>query len=791
MLLGPHGSGKTVLLDQWIRHRHELGERTAWVDAQSPDPQRIPNCGALVIDGFDPTLPEAHTRLSALLEGAGPAARIAIATRAPLPASSAAHHRLSTASVLRLPELRFVPTELHALLAAAHASTGPETVALVEELTGGLPWLVSAVADELRLAASRGVPVPGRLQLVRALHELLDAELALPGLRESLQRLALLPAFGSHDEGALGLPGGWGIPGLTRAGWIETLPGQGGVARGRVPQGVRVALPPLDDEPALPLILSLAHERIAEDRLDEAWDIAFPRAGAELAWRIGVTAAARLNTQMLDRIARECLAQPTAWFEPCPYLGWFAAVFTRGEGPGITDRIRLIAALEPAQLAMPDPPADRLLFFAILTVAFRIQGNLERAADCADRVVSIWQGLSRTLAPRDQGVGAWGLDTAGMTYLAANRLPEARSCIRAAWEITVAAGSPPISAVFGGNLVMIQAICGDLSGAEDTLSALRRLDPDLSPRFMTAPAPLVTGMIALEAGDIDTARESLRTARALIGDSELWPVYESTAALIDTVAQTPAAADQLERALRARTAQGDRVVIPRYVRTALALMRLVDQTVTTPGPAAHPAGLADPVEPVLPALHCLLRADPAGALRLSREPALPSVPTSAYGAVELPRTEAWRTLVAAAAAIDNGAPAKETAAHLAHAALAAESTRLSLHIRFIPERLRLALAELAYAQRFPAFAELLADTRGRPSLVSELPQIQIPSQRELEVLRALAAQRTVKDVAEQLHVSINTAKTQIQRLYRKLDAHNRNEALRTAIRHGLLDHPDE
>lgn len=834
VLIAPRGGGKTVVLDQWLQHRRARGERTAWIDARSwiesraeerPDsaaasastsdttiPPFVADADALVLDGFDGYAPDAAARLAAIVEAAGPSARIAIGSRAGLGRATGSHHRFSTASELRLRDLRFTADELDAILPAAHPDAGAETTALVEELTGGLPGLVAATLDELRHAAAQDRPVPGRLQLARALRELVDAELdeepgadpdSLPGaspestpgaasLRASLQRLALLPAFSPSDEAALELPGGWTERRIARAGWLETLSGtgsRGGASstRSRVPAGLRSALPPLDDATALPLLAAFAQDRIDEDRLDEAWEIAFPRAGAQLAWRIGVTAAARLNTQVLDRIARDCLGQPPAWFEPSPYLGWFAAVFTRGEGPGITERIRLIAAMEPTQLALPGPPADRLLFFAILTVAFRIQGNLERATDCADRVLAIWQDLSRTLAPRDQGVGAWGLDTAGMTYLAANRLTEAAACIRASWEITVAAGDPPIGAVFGGNLVMIQAIRGDLAAAERTLRALRHADVDLSPRFMTAPAPLVAGMIALEHGDLDTARASITTARTLIGDAELWPIYESIAALVDTVAGVPVAAARLERALRDRTEQGDRVVIPRYVRTAIALMRLVDPTATgaeitlDDTGIAPPPGIADPLESVVPALQRLLRSDPGGALRLSRE-------AGAFdGAREVPRTEAWRTLVAAAAALDSGAATKEVALYLGQAALAAESSRLSLQVRFIPERLRIDLAGIARDQQFPAFAELLADVGSTPSLVSELPRIQPPSQREREVLHALATQQSVQAIADELGISVNTAKTQIQRLYRKLGAHTRAEAVRAAIRHGLIE----
>lgn len=51
------------------------------------------------------------------------------------------------------------------------------------------------------------------------------------------------------------------------------------------------------------------------------------------------------------------------------------------------------------------------------------------------------------------------------------------------------------------------------------------------------------------------------------------------------------------------------------------------------------------------------------------------------------------------------------------------------------------------------------------------------SERELEILELLRKGHTNQEVAEQLFVSINTIKTHLARLYVKLDASNRTEAL--------------
>ncbi len=60
------------------------------------------------------------------------------------------------------------------------------------------------------------------------------------------------------------------------------------------------------------------------------------------------------------------------------------------------------------------------------------------------------------------------------------------------------------------------------------------------------------------------------------------------------------------------------------------------------------------------------------------------------------------------------------------------------------------------------------------------------SPRELEVLEQLAAGLSNKEIAERLHVSPHTVKTHVARLYEKLDARRRTEAVLKARELGLL-----
>jgi DNA-binding NarL/FixJ family response regulator len=60
------------------------------------------------------------------------------------------------------------------------------------------------------------------------------------------------------------------------------------------------------------------------------------------------------------------------------------------------------------------------------------------------------------------------------------------------------------------------------------------------------------------------------------------------------------------------------------------------------------------------------------------------------------------------------------------------------------------------------------------------------SPRELEVLQALAAGRSNKEIATRLHVSPNTVKTHVARILEKLGARRRTDAINRARELGIL-----
>ncbi len=81
---------------------------------------------------------------------------------------------------------------------------------------------------------------------------------------------------------------------------------------------------------------------------------------------------------------------------------------------------------------------------------------------------------------------------------------------------------------------------------------------------------------------------------------------------------------------------------------------------------------------------------------------------------------------------------------------------------------------------------LVAALDHSPAADQSTAPIEPLSDRELEVLRLLAADYSSTAIARQLFISVNTARSHIRRLYEKLDAHSRLEALQHAHRLHLV-----
>ena len=77
-----------------------------------------------------------------------------------------------------------------------------------------------------------------------------------------------------------------------------------------------------------------------------------------------------------------------------------------------------------------------------------------------------------------------------------------------------------------------------------------------------------------------------------------------------------------------------------------------------------------------------------------------------------------------------------------------------------------------------------AETEPNPQIIAKLGL----SARELEVLQLMAEGLSNQEIAARLYVSLNTIKTHTSRIFEKLDARRRTQAIEKARRLGLIGH---
>ncbi|GAA4941675.1 LuxR C-terminal-related transcriptional regulator [Actinoplanes utahensis] len=285
-----------------------------------------------------------------------------------------------------------------------------------------------------------------------------------------------------------------------------------------------------------------------------------------------------------------------------------------------------------------------------------------------------------------------------------------------------------------------------------------------------AGAEVALAWVALERYDIEAADRHLRAAQPHCGPNATGPAPAAFALVRSRRLQTRGELRQAGTVLAAAAENGD--AAPRWLSREIRLSRA--RLLIAAGRPADAEELlvgyaetAGPDVSVARAALLMARGDTAAAYAMARAVA------DAAGVPAPVALDAWLLLAMLAAGRNDAAEAREALRRALRVA-APESYRRPVHQVWSDLRRLLrddgALTEQYRNLGVPATGTSVAE----PVVVESL------SRRELDVLRGMADMLPTEEIAASMYVSVNTVKTHVRSILRKLSASRRNEAVRRA-----------
>jgi len=491
-------------------------------------------------------------------------------------------------------------------------------------------------------------------------------------------------------------------------------------------------------------------------------------------------------------LAGEFVGMPhgEAWTEPQPYLVCAAAALSAGRPEASA------AALDAAEGMLGRLPAGqetacRLAAAMISLAAARRTGDLAGAAAAAASAEAMAGTVPMDELARHPEIRARVLSGRGAVELWSGHLDEAARILDAGVAAAAAAGGEYERAACLGHLALVEVLRGRLRQAAkvaaQATAALTAGEQQPPADHLDPAALVVLAWVHLERNELREAGSRLTQARAALStspDKLVSAVACLAAAIGDLAAGHPRVAAEMAAKARcgwsvppwlghrltpvesrARAAAGD-------IRAALAV--------------AERASRGCSPEAVVTLAHAWAAAGDHNKARHALAHAL----TAGREAPERVRLQAW--LVDAQLSYHSGDHARGRRS-LASALRLGEPEQLRLP--FALERTWLGPVLRRDPDLARAHRQLLGPGLASPRLAPASQATTAPvtpviveqlSEREREVLRHASGMLTTAEIAAELYISMNTVKSHLKSIYRKLAAAHRGEAVRRARKLGLI-----
>jgi LuxR family maltose regulon positive regulatory protein len=491
----------------------------------------------------------------------------------------------------------------------------------------------------------------------------------------------------------------------------------------------------------------------------------------------------RGNTSLAGQFRR--MPHDQAWTEPQPHLVLAAAALSAGRLESSA------AALDVAEAILGRLPADqeatgRLAAAMIGLAAARRTGDFPAAAAAAGRAEVLVDAVARDKLARHPEIRTRVLSGRGAVELWSGHLDEAARALESGAATATAPGGEHERVGCLGHLALVEAVRGRLGRAAQlaarATAATLTPDEQLPPARSLNPAALVAlAWVDLEHNELRGARGRLKqcdTALDLTPDKLIGAITCLVAACGALAEGRAEVATQI--IVRARSGWS----VPAWLEQMLSLTEsrayAAAGDIRAALAAAERAEGGNSLETAVTFAHAWAAAGDGGNARRALEPAL----ATRNRAPERVRLQAW--LVDARLSYDSGDSAHGRRS-LASALRLAEPEQLRLPFTLERDWIEPVL------QRDPALARAHrrlfrpgltgpGSARASQATTAQVAPVIVEhlSEREREVLRSMSGMLTTAEVASELYISINTVKTHLKSIYRKLGATHCREAVRRA-----------
>ncbi len=455
------------------------------------------------------------------------------------------------------------------------------------------------------------------------------------------------------------------------------------------------------------------------------------------------------------------------------------------------------AALDVAEGILERLPADteipaRLAAAMLRLEAARRSGDLGAAVASMARMEKLVSKLPEDILARHAEIGATVLSARGMVQLWSGHLDEAAASLDAGAAAAAVSGSTPDRTDSLGYLALLEALRGRLNrAAELAAEAAGPAREHAGLARLAGPAcgaaEVALALIHLERNQLHDARDRLKRADAALG-ARPEKLVGATACLVVAryrlaEGRAKAAAEMIARARHGWSPPG---WLDHRLKLLESRAHAVAGDVSSAVAIAMRADPGTSLDATVTLAHAWLDADDPQAA----DQALEKGPDDAGEVADQGRLEHW--LVDARLGYSRGEAARVRRS-LQRALGLGEPEQLRLPFAMQAAWIRPVLRSdphLADAHRHllePGLVDPGRDRAGLPVTGQAAPVIvEQLSEREREVLSLLSGMLSTAEVASELYISVNTVKTHLKSIYRKLAATHRGEAVRRARQLELL-----